>query len=49
MVAPVYGGTVGAAHATLSIMAGGARADAVVRLDRDRRVVDVDTNGGPER
>ena len=34
---------------TRHMLAGGARADAVVRLDRDRRVVDVDTNGGPER
>lgn len=34
---------------TRHMLAGGVRADTVVRLDRDRRVVDVDTSGGPER
>lgn len=34
---------------TRHMLAGGVRADTVVRLDRDRRVVGVDTNGGPER
>lgn len=34
---------------TRHMLAGGVRADTVVRLNRDRRVVDMDTNGGPER
>ncbi len=34
---------------TRHMLAGGVRADTVVRLDQDRRVAGVDTNGGPER